>query len=105
MLLVELVGLAHETIDGRRNDGFGDSIALPPSKNSGDKAENLQHESDLMNSTDSLRYEPDHEDDLDGASEELGNAGFRMRNKKHGFHDCIPVNRPIRSAFALMLTL
>ena len=58
-----------------------------------------------MNSTDSLRYEPDHEDDLDGASEELGNAGFRMRNKKHGFHDCTLVNRPIRSAFALMLTI
>lgn len=105
MLLVELVGLAHETIDGRHDEGFGDSIAMPPEYDSGNKAENSQNESDSMNSTDSLRYEPDHEDDLDGASEELGDAGFRMRNKKHGFHDCIPVNRPIRSACALMLTL
>ena len=28
MLLVELVGLAHETINGRHDEGFGDSIGF-----------------------------------------------------------------------------
>lgn len=72
MLLVELAGLAHEMINGRHDKELGDSIALPPHKNSGDKEDDSQQNPDSMDSKDSkdsLREEPDHEHDLEGASE------------------------------------